>query len=919
MADNELNVQVSDDGYEASLKEAIRLNKELESQLFKTANILKSNNAEYRSAYTQLAKYVNAINNLNAKINQGGNQSKTKDKPKQNDFNKNLSSTIKLNKQLENQLNRTASAMRSATDGYGKAANKLKDLNSELRSLHDNLGGKTNMNVNVNRVAGNSSGGVNPNINPQTPNTPVDDTNNTGKKKGIFGKISSFGSKAFNFVSDKLSGPLGNMIGSTRLGSALNVTQFNKLTKMIGPIGGLLALLTAVVKLGLTGLKDRVANIQGKLAMGESNAFTESTVNSMNSLNKVSTKIKQTFEGLRSAAANLITAFTGLIDSASKSIESLDEWLGKAIYKLGHGGSEEGYESYHDSELAKNNVTGNELSEVENLIGTEGRKLGFDNTSINEMQKTIIERSAQLAKDKGASTYDMAKTVINDIFSGNQDLAQYGIVVDDDVLAGWAALKKGIDIVNVSYSDAALAGLRYELVLEQMSKVGNKGLQDTIKKLKEQGALMQKNKNNVSEFEEVLKISGYNEGIPDIVGDMVIGIGDADKGISRLRDKIQNLNGYELEFVYSIFGENIPEWVEKALKKSHDGVLEYFIKLGVVADEDDLLSYAKMLQYNEAAPTVLEVYAKYGGFTNMDEMEQAFYELSDHEFELMVKLNGIDNLEDLRDFVRELSWEDLAGLQGQLDDVTYNRLVAMKNKIEELDESSGMTMSNIGRLIAGFAAQIGKVFIDPINSIWAIAKALICLTSGDFSGALEALGVASSNSKQLESDINSIGNDILSSAYDTNGRIAYKSTSEYRDMQAYNSGGVSFDNSDAAAQSNNNPNGYISISNLIGHADGGISTSFHIAGISEGNKPEAIIPLSSSAANPAYEQIGRAVAMTMGGMNNSLSGGQTIINVAPNSTVIGDQAGLRKLAALIESNIALLKRDRGELDYGINK
>lgn len=908
MADNELNVQVSDDGYEASLKEAIRLNKELESQLFKTANILKSNNAEYRSAYTQLTKYVNAINNLNAKINQGGNQSKTKDKPKQNDFNKEISTTVKLNKQLENQLNRTSSAMRSATDGYGKATNKLKDLNSELKSLHDNLGGKTNMNINVN-----SKAKTNVNTDTQENNENSENVNNNNKKDN---KKPNIFIRAF----DTLSGSLGNIIGSTRVGSALNATQFSKLVKLIGPIGGLLALLIGTVKLGLAGLKDRVANIQGKIAMGESDNLSDNAVSSMNSLNKMSSKLKQTFEGLKSTAANLITAFTGLIDSASKSMQSIDEWLGKQIYKLANS-TEEGYKSYYESDQGKYNISTKEASEVNNLVATEGRKLGFDNNSLKEMQNTIMERSAKLAEQFGTTTYDTAKTVISDIFSGTQDLAQYGIVVDDDVLAGWAALKKGIDIVNVSYSDAALAGLRYELVLEQMSKAGTKGLQDNIKMLKEQGALMQKNKNNVSQFEEVLKVSGYNEGIPDIIGDAVVGIGDANKGLSQLKDKLLNLNGYELEFVYDIYGGDVPEWVQEALTKSPDGIMEFFIKLGVIKDQGDIEAYAKMLQSRAEAPTILEVYAKYGGFTNMEEMQAAFDKLSQDQIDLLVQLNGIESVEELKELLHNISWEELESLKGQIDDVTYTRLVAMKNKMDEVEKAASEGFGQLEISATDFIKTFFTALLDPIEAIKNIIKAIMAALKGDWGGALSALGLTSSNLKkqdELNSEINKIGNDVLNSQYDTQGRQAYTSTREYTDLQAYNSSIQGGDMNISLNTNYSNPNGYVPIASLIGHADGGISTSFHIAGISEGNKPEAIIPLSSSAANPAYEQIGRAVAMAMNA-TGSLSEGQTIINVAPNSTVIGDQAGLRRLAALIESNIALLKRDRGELDYGINK
>lgn len=904
MADNELNVQVSDDGYESSLREAIKLNKELEAQLFKTANILKSNNTEYRNAYTQLAKYVNALNNLNVKINQTGGSSKAKNSGsnKQIDYNKGLTASIKLNKQLENQLNRTASAMRSATDGYGKAANKLKDLNSELKSLHDNLGGKNNLSVNVNRVTGNNSGGVNPNINPQDTNTPVDNTNNNNgsTKKGILGKIASLGGKVFNFANDTLSGSLGNLIGSTRLGSALSGAQFSKLLKLVAPIAGLLALIIGTIKLGLAGIKDKVANIQGSIAMGEGSGYAEGAINSMNSLNSMSSKLKQTFEGLKSVASNLITAFTSLIDSASKSVEGLDEWLGKQIYKLGHNGSEKGYQSYYESDRGKYKMSTKEASEINNLVATEGRKLGFDNDSLKEMQDAIMERSADLAKQFGTTTYDMAKTVISDIFGGGQDLAQYGIVVDDDVLAGWAALKKDIDIVNVSYSDAAMAGLRYELILEQMSKAGSESLQDNIKMLKEQGALLQKNKNNVSEFEEVLKISGYDENIPDIFEEYVVGIKNTSADLDTLKAKLNGLDDQHLSWFIDIFGGEVPEDILAQISKLDGKTLSVMIDTGVLETKEDVNKLAKLLETNE--PAVITALMKFGGIENMDELERAVNSLSDQQIDILVKLAGVESVEDLKELVDSLTWEQLKALEGVLPDEVIDRFKKLKKELDLINQSADTASDKLGSVFGMInkAIEEGTLKMDHTTGALEVNigdKWLSDIGASTFIGA--TIQPRSSGSIR---NANSIANSIIGNMYST----SWESTS---------SSGL-----DTPSVLNMSPGYYTSESYLprLKHANGGISTSHHIAEISEGNKPEAIIPLSSSAANPAYEQIGRAVAMAMNA-TGSLSEGQTIINVAPNSTVIGDQAGLRRLAALIENNIALLKRDRGELDYGINK
>ena len=97
-------------------------------------------------------------------------------------------------------------------------------------------------------------------------------------------------------------------------------------------------------------------------------------------------------------------------------------------------------------------------------------------------------------------------------------------------------------------------------------------------------------------------------------------------------------------------------------------------------------------------------------------------------------------------------------------------------------------------------------------------------------------------------------------------------------------------------------------------ADGGISTKHHLTSISENNKREAIIPLDSGSAQPAYQEIGREIASQLSG----LSGNNTSVKVDLNVGVLtGDKNAARQLAIQLENEIARLQAQRGRLNYGI--
>lgn len=90
-------------------------------------------------------------------------------------------------------------------------------------------------------------------------------------------------------------------------------------------------------------------------------------------------------------------------------------------------------------------------------------------------------------------------------------------------------------------------------------------------------------------------------------------------------------------------------------------------------------------------------------------------------------------------------------------------------------------------------------------------------------------------------------------------------------------------------------------------AGGGISTQFTYAGISEGNKAEAIIPLETE---QGVEYLAKAMAMANNNYNNS----ETTLNISiPGNLFINNEAQLNRLAEVIASKIAIQNNRRGSL------
>lgn len=557
----------------------------------------------------------------------------------------------------------------------------------------------------------------------------------------------------------------------------------------------------------------------------------EASINVSNKLKEAKLDIKRWGEDINSSFEGFFNKLTiiganavNALDKLGSKIRDFDEAAAKKIAELAGDKYEpvgsSGKTSFSDTAKSLG-LTDSEYAQAMANIVSNSRELGFSLKDLKELATNTIETAYEVSQRTGEQTIDVIEKIADAWQNGSNAASQYGVVVTDDVLAGWAALEKGIDIVNIKYSDAAIQGLRYELAMKQLANTNSKQLQENIKKWKEQGAIIQQNKNNLSAFEEVLLVSGYESTIPGISGKEVVGLNSVKEGAEDTRKEVKSTKEEVEDFLKK---------VENASNKVYGIGFEpkWLDDKGVITTLFSLLNN----------PPTVDV-----GITVHD----------------VVKDSGLFN-----------KHSNATGAFGGDTETTRT-----KPGGGWLIDKGASTSPGLYNLINGSGSKTEKPVI-PNN----LKLSTLIYGQENTTGAFKA----------TKSGVKEVGKPKF---INTTVNPRYTGSSKL-------------------------PSLHDMLGSIAGHKDGGISTKQHIANISEGNSVEAIIPLNSSVANPAYEQMADSIVKAMSG-NTSLSGESTVINVAPNSTVIGDQAGLRKLAQIIEQQIALQKRNRGDLDYGTRK
>lgn len=131
----------------------------------------------------------------------------------------------------------------------------------------------------------------------------------------------------------------------------------------------------------------------------------------------------------------------------------------------------------------------------------------------------VAQKFPQFKGDESAVT----ASLVDAIFSGSsKSIEDFGLNIDSDVLTGWAATRNernsgqaNLDLVNVEYTEAYKQLLRYEMLLEQLSEDSIAARQKDIQQWKTLGSVMEKCKQTLFSFDEVINLNAYDTTIPE--------------------------------------------------------------------------------------------------------------------------------------------------------------------------------------------------------------------------------------------------------------------------------------------------------------------------------------------------------------------------------------------------------------------
>lgn len=148
-------------------------------------------------------------------------------------------------------------------------------------------------------------------------------------------------------------------------------------------------------------------------------------------------------------------------------------------------------------------------------ISAQAQLSGFNLGSANKLASDTYDLANKFNEKFGVGVSELSKSLSDAWLNGSNAAAKYGVVVDDLTLKGYMA-SKGIDIANVEISDAMKQYYRYQLMEEELSAGSKEAMSQNIKGWKEYGMVIDKTKQKLFSFDEVIQLSAFDPTIPDL-------------------------------------------------------------------------------------------------------------------------------------------------------------------------------------------------------------------------------------------------------------------------------------------------------------------------------------------------------------------------------------------------------------------
>ena len=549
---------------------------------------------------------------------------------------------------------------------------------------------------------------------------------------------------------------------------------------------------------------------------------------------------------------------------------------------------------------------------LSNVFG-QAKVQGFDYNSAANSANVISGMANKIQANYGVD-YGTAMSQVSDaIYNGSNAASAYGIVIDDQILAGYAAMVKELDIVNVQYTDAYLSALRLKLAQEMIAEGNSEKMQKQIKEWKQLGDVIQTASGSLFDFQEVQSIEAKDFEIPNI---------DANGNIvdeSNIEHYKELANAYEqftvettkgtmlFKDALALVGGDLSQIVYVWDNELNKGML-------MTAERARELSQLEKDRYNiiTNGATAVGLYAAQLGLTG----DQLAAILGDAQ----VKVDDINNAVATLVAAKELNinWSDYNSIVSNFDAVLARRdeliatgvisfdITGIRQLISELETALNLKNQLEYSQVSGYDPLIQEYIANGYK--FADGSTIDDVGPGTYFNG--TYNMFSRNDRKKLDTIDAFAN-LAGGSNITTARKVTEMLATAVGTYAIGAGvGV-------AAGPKPGTTAYlqkVSSAALAGHADGGISTNAHLANISEGNKAEAIIPLESDLGINAL-----SAAFIKAGLNGNNSGiNVENINIKNDGINIADNANQwRKVASRIENEIATLQRERGGLNSGV--
>lgn len=297
----------------------------------------------------------------------------------------------------------------------------------------------------------------------------------------------------------------------------------------VSAIGAIIIALGIMVKISKEAYERNMTVNRALAQMGiNSSDLNNSTSETANQILRIKNNWINIFQDLGTSLLPIFEGLVDIVDILTKAVKLTVE-IGTNIYDLFSGkaltdwitGKDKEEQSVRSEEVSKqlkewNKIYGIPLDSSASTIGSivsQAKQSGFDNNSATNLAINTYKQAIKLAEQYGLKVEDVADALSDAWLRGSDAAKEYGAVVDDQTLIGFMA-SQGVDIVNVEITDAMRQYYRYQLLMKETSESNSDAMQQQIKQWKQLGFMIDKTKNKLFSFDEVINLQAVDPEIP---------------------------------------------------------------------------------------------------------------------------------------------------------------------------------------------------------------------------------------------------------------------------------------------------------------------------------------------------------------------------------------------------------------------